>query len=317
MFSSFTRSTVSKLVNGSGASALINARTYYRMPSVPYAQKGLKPFLSERSISFHLEHHKTDIEKANNLVDQTPYRDLPITQVLRQAGGDSEEAPFFNLASSHFNQSFFWKSITDRITEPSVFMLKAFRMDFGSFEEFKAKFSRNASSMSMPGYTWLVFRDKSLSIINTFGSGSPYELEGAFPLLCLDLHERAYYLDYQTNKKKYIANFWNFVDWEFVENKFLNALVQDKDHKQSIEQALVEEYEREMYAFDRDQQSEKDAYIENAKKQTEQALANKDDIDFDDDLEQQLDKEELDGRFAVEEETSEDLYSEDDFQIKK
>eukprot|EP01133_Synstelium_polycarpum_P016176 gene16176-19253_t len=221
------------------------SRSFYKMPEIPYQTKGLVPFISAKSLQAHIEQHKTDVERANNLLENTPYKDMPITHTLRSTNMDSDDAAFFNSTSSHFNHSFFWKCLSDQVYKPSMFMNKAFRLDFGSYEDFQVKFSQNASSLSTPGFTWLVFRDKSLQIINTFGYGSPYELENTYPLLCLDLHEHAYFLDYQTNRYKYIANFWNFVNWEFVEEKFKLALVYDRDYRMNIEQMVAEETQKE------------------------------------------------------------------------
>ncbi|EFA76587.1 superoxide dismutase [Heterostelium album PN500] len=230
---------VTQLCLSSGLSASMFVRNYYKLPEIQYRKKGLAPFISDKALNAHIQLHQEDIDKANNLIDSTPYNDLPISQALKSTATDSEDAAFFKSTSSHYNHSFFWRSITDDVTKPSALMLKAIRMDFGSIEDFKIKFSQNASSLNT-GFTWLVFRDKSLEIINTFENGSPLELENAYPLLCLDVHEHAYFLDYQNNKyttyQKYIANFWNFVNWDFVEEKFMNALVNDREYKMRLEE---------------------------------------------------------------------------------
>ncbi|GAM27659.1 hypothetical protein SAMD00019534_108350 [Acytostelium subglobosum LB1] len=240
-FSANSMKGVTQLLTKSGVNSQLLQRSYYRMPEVPYQTKGLSPFLSDKAIAAHLELHRADIDKANNLIDNTPYKDQQIMHTLKASCTDKEDATFFRLASSHFNHSFFWRSITDRVTTPSTFMLKAFRMDFGSFKDFQIKFSQNASAMAAPGYTWLVFRGKSLEILNTYDYGSPYEMENTYPLLCLDLHEHSYYLDYQNNKYRYIANYWNFIDWDFVEEKFMNALLFDKETKTRVEGQTLDE----------------------------------------------------------------------------
>ncbi|KAF2069184.1 hypothetical protein CYY_009499 [Polysphondylium violaceum] len=182
------------------AFADIQKRFKYTLPDVPYATTGISNFLSQNSVSEHLKLHKLDVERANNLIQRTPWENTTINQAIVQSSTSREDAPFFEAASSHFNHSFFWRSITDVKQTPSVYMKKAVEIDFGSFKDFQIKFSQNASALNVPGFTWLVFHDKALKIVNTFGNGSPLELRNCHPILCLDLFEHSYISDYQSNK---------------------------------------------------------------------------------------------------------------------
>ncbi|KYQ88886.1 iron-containing superoxide dismutase [Tieghemostelium lacteum] len=243
---------IPRLLNSSKCSLVIKntieriqIRGIYTIPDVPYSKRGIENFLSAKSIQQHLQHHKTDVEKANNLVLRTPWEHTTINQAISQSFSNKEDAQFFNAVSSHFNHSFFWRSITDSPNEITAHMLKAIEIDFGSFKIFQQRFSQNASALNGQGYTWLVFHDKTLKIINTFDSGSPLELRNCYPLLCLDLFEHSYLLDYDNNKNKYIANFWNVINWEFVESKFLNALIYDREYKLKIEDLVMKQATRE------------------------------------------------------------------------
>jgi Fe-Mn family superoxide dismutase len=39
-------------------------------------------------------------------------------------------------------------------------------------------------------------------------------------LFVIDIWEHAYYIDYRNMRAEYIKQFWNFVNWDFVEENF-------------------------------------------------------------------------------------------------
>ncbi|KAK5578070.1 hypothetical protein RB653_003023 [Dictyostelium firmibasis] len=223
-------------------------RFIYTIPEIPYLNTGIKNFISTQSLKQHLKIHKDDVEKANNFVQRTPWEETTINQAIVQSFNSIEDAPFFEAVSSHYNHSFFWRSLSNIKQNPSLYMKKALELDFGSFGSFQQKFSQTASALNVPGFAWLVFHDKTLRVITTFGSGSPLELHNCYPLLCLDLYEHSYMMDHGNDKNKYIANFWANVNWKFVEKKFLNALVADRDYKLRLESlAGAQSYAFEKY----------------------------------------------------------------------
>jgi Fe-Mn family superoxide dismutase len=88
--------------------------------------------------------------------------------------------------------------------------------DFGSFAEFKEKFSASAATLFGSGWAWLIKKDSgSLEIVQESNAGNPLK-HGATPLLTCDVWEHAYYLDKQNVRPDYIADFWKLVDWKAV-----------------------------------------------------------------------------------------------------
>ena len=108
--------------------------------------------------------------------------------------------------------------------EPTGELLKAINGAFGSFADFKAKFSTAAATRFGSGWAWLVKQaDGSLVVSSTPNQDNPLmdiaEVKGT-PLLTLDVWEHAYYLHYQNRRPDYIEAFWNVVNWDDVARRF-------------------------------------------------------------------------------------------------
>jgi Fe-Mn family superoxide dismutase len=107
---------------------------------------------------------------------------------------------------------------------PQGSLLNAITTSFGSWEAMKNQFSDAGKNRFGSGWAWLVLTaDKKLTIGSTPNQDNPLmdvsELKGK-PLLGLDVWEHAYYLTYQNRRADYITNWWNLVNWEFVQNQY-------------------------------------------------------------------------------------------------
>jgi len=72
------------------------------------------------------------------------------------------------------------------------------------------------------GWAWLVKRGDKLEVISTANQDSPL-MDGAFPVIGLDVWEHAYYLKYQNKRPDYAAAWWNVVNWKAAEDRFNRA----------------------------------------------------------------------------------------------
>src|SRR5262249_11698057 len=102
--------------------------------------------------------------------------------------------------------------------EPDGELGDALKGAFGSFQKFKDSFSETATKLFGSGWAWLLSRDGRLEIASAPNQDSPV-LQGAKPLLGIDLWEHAYDLKYQNRRPEYIAAWWNVVNWDEVKKR--------------------------------------------------------------------------------------------------
>ena len=184
------------------------------LPALPYAQDALEPHISKETLEFHYgKHHNTYVVKLNGLIDGTPDADKSLEEIVKSSSGG-----VFNNSAQIWNHTFYWHCLSPNGGgEPAGAVADAINGAFGSFAEFKSKFTDSAVNNFGSGWTWLVKNaDGSLAIVNTSNAATPLTDEGVIPLLTVDVWEHAYYIDYRNARPNYMEAFWNLVNWEFV-----------------------------------------------------------------------------------------------------
>lgn len=66
-------------------------------------------------------------------------------------------------------------------------------------------------------------RNNELVIVNMLNQDCPYFYE-LIPLLCIDVWEHAYYINYENKRDLYIDNFFDIMDFKFA-NKIYNTII--------------------------------------------------------------------------------------------
>lgn len=186
----------------------------FELPQLPYAMDALKPHISAETLEFHHgKHHATYVTNLNNLIKGTPNEGKSLEEIIKSAPAGG----LFNNSAQHFNHSFYWKSLAPKAGgEPKGAVADGIKKAFGSFDEFKKKFSEAATTHFGSGWAWLVKKsDGSLAIEATHDAGVPIT-SGNKPILTCDVWEHAYYIDYRNARAKYVEAFWNLVNWEFA-----------------------------------------------------------------------------------------------------
>ena len=188
-------------------------------PSVidlPFKKDALDPHISSRTLEFHYEkHHKGYLTKLEGAIQNTENEGKSLEDLVKTTQGG-----IFNNAAQVWNHNFYWQSLSPEKPKPEGEFLSAIEKAFGSFDDFKEKFSTAAATNFGSGWTWLV-KDGggNLQISNTSNAGCPLT-DGHKPLLVCDVWEHAYYLDYQNARPKYISSFLEIANWKFAAENF-------------------------------------------------------------------------------------------------
>lgn len=195
----------------------------YKLSDLPYGYKDLEPYMSAEVLTLHHDkHHAAYVNAANALIDK-----------IQEARDKKSELDFKSVLKSlsfnvggHVLHETFWNimapaSAKASTGKPAGKLADAINKEFGSFERFKTEFSETAKSVEGSGWAILAFHREhgNLAIIQVEKHNVNFYPEQKI-LLCLDVWEHAYYLDYKNDRAKFIENWWNIVNWQEVEKRF-------------------------------------------------------------------------------------------------
>lgn len=196
----------------------------HTLPPLPYAANALEPHIDARTMEIHHgKHHQAYINNLNNAIAGNAELEGKTVEELisnLDAVPESIRTTVRNNGGGHANHSLFWVTIgPGKGGAPSGELAAAINAEFGSFDAFKEAFNKAATTRFGSGWAWLSKKGGKLTLGSTANQDSPL-MEGATPLLGLDVWEHAYYLNYQNRRPDYINAFWNVVDWDAVAKRF-------------------------------------------------------------------------------------------------
>lgn len=188
------------------------------LPPLPYPDNALAPVISAHTITFHYgKHHKGYVDTLNKLVAGTEFADLPLEKIITETAGKADKTAIFNNAAQTWNHTFYWRSLRPKGDRepPSVLKLQI-EASFGSVDACKKELATAATTQFGSGWAWLVVEGGALKVVKTGNAGVPMTTGGK-PLLCIDVWEHAYYLDYQNRRADYVnALLDTLINWEFA-----------------------------------------------------------------------------------------------------
>ena len=199
----------------------------FTLPALPYAYNALEPHFDARTMEIHhSKHHQAYITSANAALASHPaLRARGAEELVKDLAAVPEaiRTAVRNHVGGHLNHALFWDVIAPRAGgAPSGALAAALQERFGSLDAFRAQFADAAMKRFGSGWAWLTLKGGRLEVTSTANQDSPL-MEGAIPLLGLDVWEHAYYLQYQNRRADFVAAFWNVVSWDRVAARYAAA----------------------------------------------------------------------------------------------
>ena len=200
----------------------------FQLPDLNYGFDSLEPHIDAKTMQIHHgKHHAGYTSKLNAAVEGTDLEGKSIEDLLSTL--DLSNSAVRNNGGGYYNHCLFWEIMSPNGGgSPSGDLLSAIEKAFGSFDEFKAEFSKAAATRFGSGWAWLcAHSDGSLEICSTANQDNPIMNGigcGGSPILGLDVWEHAYYLNYQNRRPDYINGFFNVIDWAKVEEKYNSSI---------------------------------------------------------------------------------------------
>ena len=191
----------------------------HQLPALPYAKDALAPHMSAETFDYHYaKHHQAYVTNLNNLIKGTGFENKSLEDIVKTAPAGG----LYNNAAQVWNHSFFWNCMKPGGGgAPAGALGAAIDARWGSFEEFRKAFLASAVGNFGSGWTWLVRKpDGSVDLVNTGAAGTPLT-SGDTALLCVDVWEHAYYIDYRNQRPKFVETFLDkLVNWSFAQANF-------------------------------------------------------------------------------------------------
>jgi len=196
----------------------------FQLPNLSYNHDALEPHIDSKTMQIHHgKHHAGYTNKLNAAIEGTDLEGKSIEEILKNL--DMDNSAVRNNGGGYYNHCLFWEIIGPNCGgSPSGKLADAINKDFGSFDEFKSKFSAAAATRFGSGWAWLcVDSDGGLEVCSTANQDNPLMPGecGKTPILCLDVWEHAYYLNYQNRRPDYIDAFFNVINWEVVAKMYV------------------------------------------------------------------------------------------------
>ncbi|XP_010521891.1 PREDICTED: superoxide dismutase [Fe] 3, chloroplastic [Tarenaya hassleriana] len=206
----------------------LKVEAYYGLKTPPYPLDALEPYMSRRTLEVHWDkHHRGYVDNLNKQLGKNDILyGYTMEELIKATYNNGNPFPEFNNAAQVYNHDFFWESMQPGGGDtPQKGVLEQIEKDFGSFTNFREKFVDAALTQFGSGWVWLALKreERRLEVVKTSNALNPLVWDD-IPIICLDVWEHAYYLDYKNDRAKYVNTFMNhLVSWNAAMGRMARA----------------------------------------------------------------------------------------------
>ena len=191
----------------------------YKLKELPFSYQDLEPYIDTHTIGLHYNKHQRNyLKNLNNILIKNNFSfNYPIEELYKHLDSfkQDENDLLFNLGGV-VNHDLYWQSINpNNKEEPNELLLNLINNKYTSLDNFKKEFINYALNLKGSGYIFLIINNNEIELMTTTNQDSPLKY-GYTPLLCVDMWEHAYYLNYQNNKQEYLDNFWQILNFKYA-----------------------------------------------------------------------------------------------------
>jgi Fe-Mn family superoxide dismutase len=200
----------------------------FELQSLPYGYNALEPSIDAQTVELHYtKHHTAYLNNLNGALEKHPeFFNYSIEKILSDLNQIPEDirTTVRNNGGGYYNHTIYWNIMgPNKGGEPVGTLAAALKQAFGDFASFKKDLEKTGIGRFGSGWAWLSKKsDGSLLIHSTPNQDTPLA-EGLFPIIGVDVWEHAYYLKYQNRRAEYLSNWWNVVNWEEAERRFVSG----------------------------------------------------------------------------------------------
>ena len=196
----------------------------HMLPPLPYPYHALEPVIDVETMKIHHDKLHKGIVAALNKAE------LALVSARSQNNYAyikywENELAFYG--SGHILHSIFWTNMTypGKGENPGHYTLNYINWYFGSFDAFKEQFLTATKSIEGSGWGILGYNPAFMRLevlqCEKFQNLTQW---GIIPILVCDIWEHAYFLKYHESNDKYTDAWWQLINWNDVERRFINAL---------------------------------------------------------------------------------------------
>ncbi len=192
---------------------------------LPYAYNALEPHIDALTVETHYEkHHKTYTDNLNKLVKENGLEKKSIEELLTNLDDVPEKARngIRNNGGGFYNHNLYFESMAKEGSKPAGKLKKMIDEAYGDVDTMLEKlFDAATATLFGSGWAWLVAKGGKLDIVISANQDLPKG--NPTLLLPVDMWEHAYYLKYKNDKKQYVKEFFQILNWEKIGERLEKA----------------------------------------------------------------------------------------------